>query len=289
VIVECAAGVEEDAERRRVDERRFGKGYDDATFLADVSRQNGLELAGIGKVVLADKTHDNYILARKLLRQVTRRIQCRLPVVLVFCLDRTSTMIYPASCRAKQANRSESGPRLWTRGRYDPHLAAEDGAAKVSARQEDADMATVESERASESISELGARLRRLEDTESIRRLFIEYGRLADAKDWAGYSELFVEEGVFDSPHSVGTVTGSQEIRERLGNAYSDDPADGIHLFDNVEIEVDGDHATAKSCWTYLRPGSNGYPPQVLMFGQYRDELIRTDAGWKFRVRRCAI
>jgi hypothetical protein len=150
-------------------------------------------------------------------------------------------------------------------------------------------MSAVENGAATGSITALEARVQRLEDMEAIRQLFIEYGRLADEKDWVGYSELFVEEGTFDSPHSVGTVTGSQEIRERLGSAYGDDPADAIHLFDNVEIEVEGDRATAKSCWTYLRPGANGYPPQVLMFGQYRDVLVRTDAGWKFQIRRCAI
>ncbi len=140
-----------------------------------------------------------------------------------------------------------------------------------------------------ETIAGLRTRLRRLEDIEAIRNLFIQYGKLADIKDWQGYSELFAEDGVFDSAHSVGTVIGSNEIRDRLGNAYGGDPADGIHLFDNVEIEVDGDRATAKSFWTYLRPGENGYPPQLLMFGRYDDVLIRTSAGWKFSLRKCRI
>lgn len=140
-----------------------------------------------------------------------------------------------------------------------------------------------------DAITELRERLRRLEDFEEIRQLFNAYGRLADAKDWVGYSELFVEEGVFDSQHSIGTVTGSQEIRERLGSAYGDDPADALHLFHNIDIEVNGDRATAKSIWTFLRPGSNGYPPQVLMMGQYNDVLVRTPKGWKFQLRKCTI
>ena len=98
-----------------------------------------------------------------------------------------------------------------------------------------------------------------------------------------------MESGTFDSPHSVGTVTGTKEIRERLGSAYGDDPADAVHLFHNIEVHVDGDRATAKSIWTYMRPGENGYPPQVLMSGNYTDDLVRTDAGWKFEIRRCRI
>jgi hypothetical protein len=140
-----------------------------------------------------------------------------------------------------------------------------------------------------DTIAEIQARLKRLEDVEEIRQLFNAYGRLADDKDWTGYSELFAEDGVFDSQHSIGTVTGSHEIRDRLGSAYGDDPADALHLFHNIDIAVDGDRATAKSIWTFLRPGSNGYPPQVLMMGQYNDVLVRTSAGWKFQLRKCNV
>jgi hypothetical protein len=136
-----------------------------------------------------------------------------------------------------------------------------------------------------ESLSQLAVRVGRLEDVEAIRNLFTEYGRLADAKDWAGYSELFVEGGTFGSPHSLGSVVGSHEMRERLESAYGVDPDGAFHLFDNIEIEVDGDRATAASMWTYLRPGQNGGAPELLMFGQYQDVLIRTDAGWRFESR----
>jgi hypothetical protein len=148
-------------------------------------------------------------------------------------------------------------------------------------------MSTIEDRTATDSLTDLASRLRRLEDIEAIRNLFLEYGRLADTKDWFGYSELFVESGTFDSPHSVGTVTGSTEIRERLGSAYGDDPADAVHLFHNIEVHVDGDRATATSIWTFMRPGENGYPPQVLMSGNYEDVLVRTDRGWKFEIRKC--
>lgn len=137
-------------------------------------------------------------------------------------------------------------------------------------------------------LADMQARLKRLEDMEEIRQLFNAYGRLADEKDWEGYSGLFAENGVFDSQHSIGTVT-SAEMRERLGNAYGDDPADALHLFHNIDIDVEGDRATAKSIWTFLRPGSNGYPPQVLMMGQYNDVLVRTEQGWRFELRKCSI
>jgi len=150
-------------------------------------------------------------------------------------------------------------------------------------------MSVAEKQTAPVSGSDLERRLQRLEDIEAIRNLFLEYGRLADTKDWAGYSDLFVESGTFDSPHSVGTVTGTKEIRERLGSAYGDDPADAVHLFHNIEVYVDGDRATAKSIWTFMLPGGKDSPPQVLMSGKYSDVLVRTDAGWKFEIRRCRL
>jgi hypothetical protein len=140
-----------------------------------------------------------------------------------------------------------------------------------------------------ESLSQLAVRVRRLEDVEAIRNLFTEYGRLADAKDWVGYSELFVEGGTFSSPHSLEGEVGSHEMGEQLESAYGVDPDGAFHLFDNIEIEVEGDRATAKSMWTYLRPGQNGEAPELLMFGQYQDVLIRTDAGWRFETRSCAM
>ena len=150
-------------------------------------------------------------------------------------------------------------------------------------------MSATEARAVVESLSQLAARIQRLEDVEAIRNLFTEYGRLADAKDWVGYSELFAEGGTFSSPQSVGTVVGAREMRERLASAYGVDSDGAFHLFDNVEIKVDGDRATAKSMWTYLRPRPNGEPPELLMFGQYQDVLIRTDAGWKFEIRSCAM
>ena len=56
-------------------------------------------------------------------------------------------------------------------------------------------MSAVEDRTASDSMIEFAARLQALEDMNAIRALFIEYGKLADTKDWAGYSESSPTEG----------------------------------------------------------------------------------------------
>ena len=45
--------------------------------------------------------------------------------------------------------------------------------------------------------ADIEARLRRLEDLEAIRRLFAEYRRALDEKDFDKYCRLFTEDGVF--------------------------------------------------------------------------------------------
>jgi 2-polyprenyl-6-methoxyphenol hydroxylase-like FAD-dependent oxidoreductase len=96
--------------------------------------------------------------------------------------------------------------------------------------------------------------------------------------------------GVADAVSAAGAAATHSAILTSDGRGLTALPADpALHLFDNIEIEVDGDRATAKSMWTYLRPGQRGEPPQLLIFGQYQDVLIRTESGWKFQIRRFGI
>ena len=45
------------------------------------------------------------------------------------------------------------------------------------------------------SLNSLEERIERLEDLESIRKLFVEYKRHLDARDWHAYSLLFARDG----------------------------------------------------------------------------------------------
>jgi uncharacterized protein (TIGR02246 family) len=130
----------------------------------------------------------------------------------------------------------------------------------------------------------LESRVQVLEDKEEILRLFMEYGRCLDAKDWEPYAELFAENGTFVSAAGVGKAQGRAEIRELFGKVLKDVPANAFHLFNNITIDVDGDRATARSFWTYVRPGEDGFP-QILQFGHYDDVLMREHGRWKFELR----
>ena len=130
----------------------------------------------------------------------------------------------------------------------------------------------------------LEKRIQVLEDKEEILRLFLEYGRGLDAKDWKPYADLFAENGTFISSAGVGKAQGRAEIRELFAKVLKDVPGNAFHLFNNITIDVDGDRATARSFWTYVRPGEDGFP-QILQFGHYDDVLTREKGRWKFELR----
>src|ERR1051326_144361 len=95
---------------------------------------------------------------------------------------------------------------------------------------------------------DIETRLRRLEDAEAVWRLFMDYRRHLDARDFAAYSQLFVEDGEWLG--NLGEARGPAEIEallERTLERYPDDATRTYHLVCNPVIRIDGDRATAQS------------------------------------------
>ena len=142
--------------------------------------------------------------------------------------------------------------------------------------------------RPSSGQSELQARVQRLEDEEAIRNLLVEYGRLLDAHDLAGYSKLFARRGAWTG--SFGTATGPEEIlamlQKSMGSASGYDPNKirSIHLMSNFSIHVVGERATATSKWTnFARTEDNKLVPRLA--GHYNDTLLKEGGNWRFLSR----
>jgi uncharacterized protein (TIGR02246 family) len=134
----------------------------------------------------------------------------------------------------------------------------------------------------------LEARVQALEDREAIRALIAEYRRALDEKDFGAYAELFGPDGEFVAGSWI--ARGREEILAMLAQmqatgALSVAAGDDRHLVANLEIELDGDRATARSTWVYLTR-AEGDAPLLAMIGHYEDELRRTAAGWRFARRR---
>jgi hypothetical protein len=136
--------------------------------------------------------------------------------------------------------------------------------------------------------SELQARVQQLEDEEAIRNLLVEYGRLLDTHDLAGYSKLFAREGAWTG--SFGTAKGPEEILAMLqksmasASAYDPNKVRSIHLMSNFSIHVDGERATATSKWTnFARTEDNKLVPRLA--GHYNDTLVKEGGKWRFLSR----
>ena len=137
------------------------------------------------------------------------------------------------------------------------------------------------------SAASTAARIQRLEDIEEIRTLLIEYGRLLDAHDLAGYSGLFARDGEWIG--GFGSAKGPAAIQalmeKNLGATRTSTPGSTYHLLTNFEIDVHGDKATAWSRWSFTVTADN--KPSILYGGHYDDNLVREDGRWRF-LRRVA-
>jgi 3-phenylpropionate/cinnamic acid dioxygenase small subunit len=127
------------------------------------------------------------------------------------------------------------------------------------------------------------ARIQKLEDQLAIQRVLVEYSARLDARDYAGYSALFARDGTWQTGTTVRR--GPAEIEAMLVGLFGTPPEgfvnrEDYHLVSNPQVDVDGDHARARSRHLLLMRGPNGEPTPMLA-GLYEDEFVREDGQWK--------
>jgi SnoaL-like protein len=134
---------------------------------------------------------------------------------------------------------------------------------------------------------DIATRLRRLEDLDQIRRLFVEYKIVLDRQDFAAYADLFAEDGEFVA--GPGVAKGRAAIREMVeampgSGLLARAPGDDYHVIVNPLIELDPDdpdRAHAELTWLYVVKGPGG-GPKLAKLGHYNDTLIREAGRWRF-------
>jgi uncharacterized protein (TIGR02246 family) len=135
-----------------------------------------------------------------------------------------------------------------------------------------------------DSNATIEARLRRLEDLEEIRQLFVDYGHYLDFGDVEGYASLFAREGeLMLGP--VGRAKGPEAILELAKKMQAGMGGRSYHLVANPIINLDGDRATSDVMWAVIVPDDDG-KARLSMSGRHKDELIREDGRWRFLKRR---
>jgi hypothetical protein len=126
-------------------------------------------------------------------------------------------------------------------------------------------------------------RLQRVEDELAIKRILIDYSATQDARDYAGYANLFASEGEWVNGRQVHK--GRDAIHKMLVDLYGAPPpgyvnVESYHISSNPRIELHGDRATAHSRHLLVWRGPDGAPLPALA-GRYEDELIRENGQWK--------
>ena len=129
----------------------------------------------------------------------------------------------------------------------------------------------------------LEQRVQRLEDILAIQRVLVDYAVRLDARDFDGYVELFAEDGIWQTGDTIRR--GRSEIRQMLESLYDEVEIEpfgyqGFRLVANMEVDVDGDRAVARSRHLSMMRGERCNPQPVLS-GLYEDELVRENGTWK--------
>ena len=127
------------------------------------------------------------------------------------------------------------------------------------------------------------SRLRRLEDTDAIRRLLVDIARGTDRYDSALLAEAIHADAVLDMGGGK-TMTGAGFAGALKPPA---EPRPGrMHLVANERIDLDGDRASSESyILSYQDVLLEGVRKTRVRAGRYLDRWERRDGRWKLAAR----
>jgi 3-phenylpropionate/cinnamic acid dioxygenase small subunit len=129
----------------------------------------------------------------------------------------------------------------------------------------------------------------RFEDWHAINALLMTYAELVDAGRYAEVGGLF-EHSTYRIEHADGVHVSSYEGAAAVQGfceqtrIYADGTPRTKHVFTNVVIEADGDHATARSYGTVFQQ-TDQLPLQAIASGRYIDRFERVEGTWRFADR----
>ena len=115
----------------------------------------------------------------------------------------------------------------------------------------------------------------RPDDLEALTTLLADYCIRMDRGDADGWADLFTADGQF---FAFGR---SFDGHEGLAGLARSAPG-GVHIGSQPVFEISGDDATARQNFIFVYAESH-----KMRIGFYDDVCVRTDAGWRFRTRRC--
>ncbi len=124
----------------------------------------------------------------------------------------------------------------------------------------------------------------RRRDVEQITDVLARYATGIDTKNWALFRTCFTDNAQFDYGE-IGQWSGPGGITEFMIAAHQG-MSDTKHMLHNTVVDFqDHDHATAVT-YVHTVQALAADPNQWIDgVGQYQDQLLRTDDGWRISAR----
>lgn len=120
-------------------------------------------------------------------------------------------------------------------------------------------------------------------DSDAIRALLVRYATAIDTRDWDLLRSCFTDDAVTDYG-DIGRWTSVEGIAAFMQDSHAGLGATN-HMISNIEVEVDGDEATARA-YVHAVLATDGDPQSWIdSVGTYDDRLVRTPAGWRIAER----
>lgn len=117
------------------------------------------------------------------------------------------------------------------------------------------------------------------EDQYRIARRKHQYCHRIDDHDYAGWVDLFADDGSFARSNGE-TFTGQDELHEFAAEVFGAAHDATAHLVTNQLIDVDGDAATGRWYLYIVRRDTEGTVSQAV--ARYTDEFERVGGDWRF-------
>ncbi len=126
-----------------------------------------------------------------------------------------------------------------------------------------------------------------MDECRLIENLIYTYAERIDGGDLEGVAQLFAN-GEIAAPAQESLVVGYEAVLGMYQNATRLYEESGTpmtrHITTNVIIEIEGDEASSRSCFTVVQ-GTSEFPLQPIIYGRYRDSFRKTGDGWEFARR----
>jgi hypothetical protein len=119
-----------------------------------------------------------------------------------------------------------------------------------------------------------------LSDELAIAKTLAAYCHHLDDGDFSGLARLFTLDGSYS--YGPAQVCGRSGLESWFAEMNPPERR-GKHLTTNLVVDVEGDRAVASSDYLFLRFVDGTLT--LLFSGRYRDELVRTEDGWRILSR----